>query len=177
MVLEVSAFSRPPLLLLLLLFHSRLERDDNMEPEDLPSPDELEEEEREEEEEEEEMVENKSVVATADAEEAEEARTCEETMRMEEFEEAGPEADLDFYCEFQQQESTDEEEDEMAKIWLQAHPGHSGAAFPSPPSFPPPPSPLHLYAPVEHLSRTEVRSGAEEERAVGRSGTEVQAPV
>ncbi|XP_051010618.1 centrosome-associated protein ALMS1 [Acomys russatus] len=125
-----------------------------MEPEDLPWPGELEEEEEEEEEEkgeeEEEMEEVESAAAIEEAEEAAEARTSEETVRMEEFEEAGPEVDLDFYSESPRRESADEEEDEMAKVWLEAHPGHSVRLFP------PPPSPRHLYAPVEHLSKTEV---------------------
>nr|XP_048272637.1 Alstrom syndrome protein 1 isoform X5 [Myodes glareolus] len=116
-----------------------------MEPEDLPWPGELEEEEEEEE------VENASPAAT---EETGEARTSEETVKVEEieFEEAGPEVDLDFNCESQTRESTDEEEDEMAKAWLLAHPGQSGRAFP------PPPPPRYLYAPVEHLRETEVVS-------------------
>ncbi|XP_050020926.1 centrosome-associated protein ALMS1 [Alexandromys fortis] len=116
-----------------------------MEPEDLPWPGELEEEEEE--------VENAFPAAT---EETGEARTTEETVRVEEvdFEEAGPEVDLDFNCESQTRESTDEEEDEMAKAWLQAHPAQPGRAFPPPP----PPPPRYLYAPVEHLSETEVVS-------------------
>lgn len=40
----------------------------------------------------------------------------------------------------------------MAKAWLQAHPAQPGRAFP------PPPPPRYLYAPVEHLSETEVVS-------------------
>ncbi|XP_038174412.1 Alstrom syndrome protein 1 isoform X2 [Arvicola amphibius] len=114
-----------------------------MEPEDLPWPGELEEEEEE--------VENAYPAAT---EEIGEARTSEETVKVEEieFEEAGPEVDLDFNCESQTRESTDEEEDEMAKAWLQAHPAQPGR------SFPPPPPPRYLYAPVEHLSETEVVS-------------------
>ncbi|XP_041491464.1 Alstrom syndrome protein 1 [Microtus oregoni] len=113
-----------------------------MEPEDLPWPGELEEEEE---------VENAFPAAT---EETVEARTSEETVKVEEvdFEEAGPEVDLDFNCESQTRESTDEEEDEMAKAWLQAHPAQPGRAFP------PPPPPRYLYAPVEHLSETEVVS-------------------
>lgn len=153
-----------------------------MEPEDLPWPDELEEEDEEEVEEEgREEMENASAAAT------EEARTSEASGRLEELEEAGPEVDLDFNSESQLQESTDEEEDELAKAWLQAHPDRPGGAFSTPPSTPPPPppplSPRHLYTPVEHLGKTEVRSGTVtwsgavgeersrgEERAVGRSG-------
>lgn len=129
-----------------------------MEPEDLPWPGELEEEEE---------VENASPAAT---EETGEARTSEETVKVEEieFEEAGPEVDLDFNCESQTRESTDEEEDEMAKAWLLAHPGQSGRAFPPPP--PPPPPPRYLYAPVEHLSETEVGSGACRARPWGGAG-------
>ncbi|CAO2605632.1 Centrosome-associated protein ALMS1 [Lemmus lemmus] len=114
-----------------------------MEPEDLPWPGELEEEEEEEEE-----VENVSPEVT---EETVEARTSEETVRVEEveFEEAGPEVDLDFNCESQPRESTDEEEDEMAEAWLQAHPALPARAFPQPPPA------RYLYAPVEHLSETE----------------------
>ncbi|GAB1291009.1 Alstrom syndrome protein 1 homolog [Apodemus speciosus] len=124
-----------------------------MEPEDLPWPDELEEEDEEEEEEEgREEVENASAAAT------EEARTSEAGGRLEEFEEAGPEVDLDFNSESQLQESTDEEEDELAKAWLQAHPDRPGGAFSTPPPTPPPPplSPRHLYTPVEHLGKIEV---------------------
>ncbi|XP_076423181.1 centrosome-associated protein ALMS1 isoform X4 [Peromyscus maniculatus bairdii] len=116
-----------------------------MEPEDLPWPGELEEEEVEE-------VENASVAAT---EETEEVHSSEETVRLEEeeLEEAGPEVDLDdldFNSEFQPRESTDEEEDEMAKAWLQAHPVHAGRAFPLPPP------PRYLYAPVKQVSDAEV---------------------
>ncbi|XP_059114052.1 centrosome-associated protein ALMS1 isoform X3 [Peromyscus eremicus] len=120
-----------------------------MEPEDLPWPGELEEEEEEEEEVEE--VENASAAAT---EETEAVHSSEETVRLEEeeLEEAGPEVDLDldFNSEFQPRESTDEEEDEMAKAWLQAHPAHAGRAFPLPP-----PS-RYLYAPVKQVSEAEV---------------------
>ncbi|XP_028716036.1 Alstrom syndrome protein 1 isoform X5 [Peromyscus leucopus] len=118
-----------------------------MEPEDLPWPGELEEEEEEIEE-----VENASAAAT---EETEEVHSSEETVRLEEeeLEEAGPEVDLDdldFNSEFQPRESTDEEEDEMAKAWLQAHPVHAGRAFPLPPP------PRYLYAPVKQVSEAEV---------------------
>ncbi|XP_029390665.1 Alstrom syndrome protein 1 isoform X3 [Mus pahari] len=125
-----------------------------MEPEDLPWPDELEEEEEEEEEGEEE--EGKDEVENALAAATEEALTSEESGRLEEFEEAGP--DLDYNCESQLQESTDEEEDELAKAWLQAHPDRPASAFsPAPPTPPPPPlSPRHRYTPVEHLGKTEV---------------------
>ncbi|XP_052030131.1 centrosome-associated protein ALMS1 isoform X2 [Apodemus sylvaticus] len=128
-----------------------------MEPEDLPWPDELEEEDEEEVEEEgREEMENASAAAT------EEARTSAASGRLEELEEAGPEVDLDFNSESQLQESTDEEEDELAKAWLQAHPDRPGGAFCTPPSTPPPPppplSPRHLYTPVEHLGKTEVVS-------------------
>nr|XP_045008833.1 Alstrom syndrome protein 1 isoform X2 [Jaculus jaculus] len=97
-----------------------------MEPEDLPSPGELEEEEDKEEEEEEAEVEKQA---------AEEPRDSEETVNVEE--EAGPESDSDFQDEFQELESTDEEEDDEAKAWLQAYPGRA---------FPLPPPPRHLYA-------------------------------
>ncbi|XP_036036509.1 Alstrom syndrome protein 1 isoform X2 [Onychomys torridus] len=120
-----------------------------MEPEDLPWPGELEEEEEEVGEVGE--VDNASAAAT---EETEEVHSSEETVRLEEveLEEAGPEVDLDLDLdsEFQPRESTDEEEDEMAKAWLQAHPTHAGRAFPLPP-----PS-RYLYAPVKHLSEAEV---------------------
>ncbi|XP_052575673.1 centrosome-associated protein ALMS1 isoform X5 [Peromyscus californicus insignis] len=119
-----------------------------MEPEDLPWPGELEEEEEEVEVEE---GENASAAAT---EETEEVHSSEETVRLEEeeLEEAGPEVDLDLdlNSEFQPRESTDEEEDEMAKAWLQAHPAHAGRAFPLPP-----PS-RYLYAPVKQVSEAEV---------------------
>ncbi|XP_035315555.1 Alstrom syndrome protein 1 isoform X6 [Cricetulus griseus] len=114
-----------------------------MELEDLPWPGELEEEEEEE-------VENASAAAT---EEEVKAGTSQEILgaEEEEVEEEGPEVglDLDLNCEFQPQESTDEEEDEMAKAWLQAHPAHTVGACP------PLPPPRHVYAPVEHLSETE----------------------
>uniref|UniRef100_A0A8C2LZ34 ALMS1, centrosome and basal body associated n=1 Tax=Cricetulus griseus TaxID=10029 RepID=A0A8C2LZ34_CRIGR len=117
-----------------------------MELEDLPWPGELEEEEEEE-------VENASAAAT---EEEVKAGTSQEILgaEEEEVEEEGPEVglDLDLNCEFQPQESTDEEEDEMAKAWLQAHPAHTVGACP------PLPPPRHVYAPVEHLSETEVSS-------------------
>uniref|UniRef100_A0A8C6IK50 ALMS1, centrosome and basal body associated n=1 Tax=Mus spicilegus TaxID=10103 RepID=A0A8C6IK50_MUSSI len=126
-----------------------------MEPEDLPWPDELEEEEEEEEEEGEEE-EGKKEVENASAAATEEALTSEESGRLEEFEEAGP--DLDFNYESQRQESSDEEEDELAKAWLQAHPDRPGSAFSLPPPTPPPPplSPRLRYTPVEHLGKTEV---------------------
>ncbi|XP_032762078.1 Alstrom syndrome protein 1 [Rattus rattus] len=123
-----------------------------MEPEDLPWPEELEEEEEEEEEEGKEEAENASAAAT------EEARTSEETGRLEEeeLEGAGPEVDLDFNSESQLQESTDEEEDELAKAWLQAHPDRPGQGFSLTPPPTPPPSSRHLYRPVEHWGKREV---------------------
>ncbi|XP_038963280.1 centrosome-associated protein ALMS1 isoform X5 [Rattus norvegicus] len=127
-----------------------------MEPEDLPWPDELEEEEEEEEEEGKEEAENASAAAT------EEARTSEETGRLEEeeLEGAGPEVDLDFNSESQLQESTDEEEDELAKAWLQAHPDRPGQGFSLTPPPTPPPSSRHQYRPVEHWGKREVRGRA-----------------
>ncbi|XP_055473610.1 centrosome-associated protein ALMS1 [Psammomys obesus] len=104
-----------------------------MEPEDLPWLGELEEE---EEEEDGEVLENELGAAT---EGAEEARTSEETTGMEEFDEGEPEVDLDFNCESQPLESTDEEEDEMAKAWLEAQPVQATRLL-----LPPPP-PRHLY--------------------------------
>ena len=147
-----------------------------MEPEDLPWPEELEEEEEEEEEEGEEE-EGKKEVENASAAATEEALTSEESGRLEEFEEAGP--DLDFNYESQRQESSDEEEDELAKAWLQAHPDRPGSAFSLPPPTPPPPppplSPRLRYTPVEHLGKTEVRSGSVARSwAVGRSGAEAK---
>ncbi|XP_029794382.1 Alstrom syndrome protein 1-like [Suricata suricatta] len=83
-----------------------------MEPEDLPWPGELEEEEEEEEEE----------------ERAEESANQEgdKVVVVEEVEEEeGRELDSDFNYESQPRENTDDEDDEEAKAWLQAHPGRS----------------------------------------------------
>nr|XP_031323135.1 Alstrom syndrome protein 1 isoform X6 [Camelus dromedarius] len=101
-----------------------------MEPEDLPWPGELEEEEE------------------AEAEEAEEAENLEEdevVMVEEVEEEEGRRLDADFNFESQRRESTDDEDDEEAKAWLQAHPGGS---------LPPPSLPRHRYSEGE-LSRPE----------------------
>nr|XP_045379153.1 Alstrom syndrome protein 1-like [Camelus bactrianus] len=78
-----------------------------MEPEDLPWPGELEEEEEEE------------------AEEAENLEEDEVVMVEEVEEEEGRRLDADFNFESQRRESTDDEDDEEAKAWLQAHPGGS----------------------------------------------------
>ncbi|XP_032353726.1 Alstrom syndrome protein 1 isoform X2 [Camelus ferus] len=102
-----------------------------MEPEDLPWPGELEEEEEEEEEEE--------------AEEAENLEEDEVVMVEEVEEEEGRRLDADFNFESQRRESTDDEDDEEAKAWLQAHPGGS---------LPPPSLPRHRYSEGE-LSRPE----------------------
>ncbi|XP_020738985.2 centrosome-associated protein ALMS1 isoform X2 [Odocoileus virginianus] len=75
-----------------------------MEPEDLPWPGELEEE--EEEEEEAENLDEDEVVMVEE---------------MEEEERREPEADFNY--ESPRRESTDDEDDEEAKAWLQAHPG------------------------------------------------------
>ncbi|XP_029088649.1 Alstrom syndrome protein 1 isoform X3 [Monodon monoceros] len=74
-----------------------------MELEDIPWPGELEEEE--------EAVENLDEYDVVMVEEMEE--------------EEGREPDADFNCESQRRESTDDEEDEEAKAWLQAHPGRT----------------------------------------------------
>ncbi|XP_074197422.1 centrosome-associated protein ALMS1 isoform X2 [Camelus bactrianus] len=105
-----------------------------MEPEDLPWPGELEEEEEEEEEEE--------------AEEAENLEEDEVVMVEEVEEEEGRRLDADFNFESQRRESTDDEDDEEAKAWLQAHPGGS---------LPPPSLPRHRYSEGE-LSRPEQRT-------------------
>ncbi|XP_044117325.1 Alstrom syndrome protein 1 isoform X3 [Neovison vison] len=82
-----------------------------MEPEDLPWPSELEEEEEEEEEE------------TEEAEERANLDSDEVVMVEEVEEEERRYPDLDFSnYESQPPESTDDEEDEEAKAWLQAHP-------------------------------------------------------
>ncbi|XP_030166720.1 Alstrom syndrome protein 1 isoform X3 [Lynx canadensis] len=87
-----------------------------MEPEDLPWPGELEEEEEEEEEEEQ----------TEESANQEEDGVVEVVEVVEEVEEGeGRELDSDFNYESQPQESTDDEDDEEAKAWLQAHPSGS----------------------------------------------------
>ncbi|XP_050610312.1 centrosome-associated protein ALMS1 isoform X5 [Macaca thibetana thibetana] len=111
-----------------------------MEPEDLPWPGELEEEEEEEEEEKEEE-------ATAAAAEAAAAANLDDVVVVEEVqEEAGRELDSDSHYGHQHLESTDDgedEEDEEAKAWLQAHPGR----------ILPLPSPLrHRYSEGERTS-------------------------
>ncbi|XP_016058070.1 PREDICTED: Alstrom syndrome protein 1 isoform X2 [Miniopterus natalensis] len=95
-----------------------------MEPEDLPWPGELEEEEGEEGEEEEEK-------------EAENSGEDEVVMVEDVEEEERRELDTDLNYESQLRESTDEEDDDEAKAWLQAHP--SG-------TLPPPSLPKHRYA-------------------------------
>nr|XP_039317017.1 Alstrom syndrome protein 1 [Saimiri boliviensis boliviensis] len=83
-----------------------------MEPEDLPWPGELEEEEEEE-----------AAVAAATGEE--EAANLDEVVVVEVVEEeAGRDLNSDSHCEHRHVESTDDEEDEEAKAWLQAHPGN-----------------------------------------------------
>ncbi|XP_043459630.1 Alstrom syndrome protein 1 isoform X3 [Prionailurus bengalensis] len=79
-----------------------------MEPEDLPWPGELEEEEEEQAEE------------SANQEEDEVVEVVEEVEEGE-----GRELDSDFNYESQPRESTDDEDDEEAKAWLQAHPSGS----------------------------------------------------
>nr|XP_021554790.1 Alstrom syndrome protein 1 [Neomonachus schauinslandi] len=86
-----------------------------MEPEDLPWPGELEEEEEEEE--------------TEEAEERANLDSDEVVMVEEVEEEERRELDSDFNYENQPRERTDEEDDEEAKAWLQAHP--EGALPPS----------------------------------------------
>nr|XP_019568426.1 PREDICTED: Alstrom syndrome protein 1 isoform X3 [Rhinolophus sinicus] len=100
-----------------------------MEPEDLPWPGELEEE-----------AEGAEVTEEV-AEETEEAEVPEEAESLDEDEvvmvedvedEEGRDLDADLNYESQPRESTDDEEDEEAEAWLQAHPGR-----PLPlPSFP-----------------------------------------
>lgn len=82
-----------------------------MEPEDLPWPGELEEEEEEQAEE------------SANQEEDEVVEVVEVVEEVEEGE--GRELDSDFNYESQPRESTDDEDDEEAKAWLQAHPSGS----------------------------------------------------
>nr|XP_014692112.2 Alstrom syndrome protein 1 isoform X1 [Equus asinus] len=90
-----------------------------MEPEDLPWPGELEEEEE---------------AAAAAEEEAGNLDQDEVSVVEEAEEEEGRELDADY--ESQPRESTDDEDDEEAKAWLQARPGAT---------FPPPPLPKHRY--------------------------------
>ncbi|KAK2092684.1 Centrosome-associated protein alms1 [Saguinus oedipus] len=110
-----------------------------MEPEDLPWPGELEEEEEEEEEE-------AAAVAAATVEE--EAANLDYVVAVEVVEEeAGRELNSDSHYEHQHVESTDDEEDEEAKAWLQAHPG----------KILPPPSPSrHRYSEGERTSLEEI---------------------
>ncbi|XP_074188277.1 centrosome-associated protein ALMS1 isoform X3 [Rhinolophus sinicus] len=91
-----------------------------MEPEDLPWPGELEEE-----------AEGAEVTEEV-AEETEEAEVPEEAESLDEDEvvmvedvedEEGRDLDADLNYESQPRESTDDEEDEEAEAWLQAHPG------------------------------------------------------
>ncbi|XP_042788645.1 Alstrom syndrome protein 1 isoform X10 [Panthera leo] len=79
-----------------------------MEPEDLPWPGELEEEEEEQAEESANQEEDEVVEVVKEVEEGE-----------------GRELDSDFNYESQPRESTDDEDDEEAKAWLQAHPSGS----------------------------------------------------
>lgn len=118
-----------------------------MEPEDLPWPGELEEEEEEEAEEEEEVQEEKEEVEKSEDLDEDEVVTVED----EEVEERR-ELDADFNYESQPRESTDDEEDEEAKAWLQAHP--SG-------TLPPPSLPKHRYSESE-------RTGLEKVGQAGR---------
>ncbi|XP_053781831.1 centrosome-associated protein ALMS1 isoform X3 [Desmodus rotundus] len=117
-----------------------------MEPEDLPWPGELEEEEEEEEEEEaeeeEEVQEEKEEVEKSENLDEDEVVTVED----EEVEERR-ELDADFNYESQPRESTDDEEDEEAKAWLQAHP--SG-------TLPPPSLPKHRYSESERTGLEKV---------------------
>ncbi|KAF6320813.1 ALMS1 centrosome and basal body associated protein [Rhinolophus ferrumequinum] len=90
-----------------------------MEPEDLPWPSELEEE-----------AEEAEVAEVAEeTEEAEVAKQAEsldedEVVMVEEVEDdEGRDLDADLNYESQPRESTDDEEDEEAEAWLQAHPG------------------------------------------------------
>ncbi|XP_007453486.1 PREDICTED: Alstrom syndrome protein 1 [Lipotes vexillifer] len=89
-----------------LLLFNLLELDANVDLEDIPWPGELEEEEEEE-------------------EGAENLDEYEVVMVEEMEEEEGREPDADFNYESQRRESTDDEEDEEAKAWLQAHPGRT----------------------------------------------------
>ncbi|XP_054449496.1 centrosome-associated protein ALMS1 [Pteronotus mesoamericanus] len=110
-----------------------------MEPEDLPWPGELEEEEEEEEEEEvvEEEEEKKEVGKPENLDEA-------EVVMVEDVEEEERrELDADFNYENQPRESTDDEDDEEAKAWLQAHPGGT---------LPSPSLPKHRYSESESVS-------------------------
>lgn len=94
-----------------------------MEPEDLPWPSELEEEAEEAEVAE---VAEKLAEETEKAEVAEEAEGLDEdeVVMVEEVEdEEGRDLDADLNYESQPRESTDDEEDEEAEAWLQAHPG------------------------------------------------------
>ncbi|XP_066123490.1 centrosome-associated protein ALMS1 isoform X2 [Saccopteryx bilineata] len=86
-----------------------------MEPEDLPWPSELEEEDDDEE-------------GVEGAEEAENSEDSEDSgdsgvMGKDVEEEEGRELDADLNYESRARESTDDEEDEEATAWLQAHPG------------------------------------------------------
>ncbi|XP_045683106.1 Alstrom syndrome protein 1 isoform X2 [Phyllostomus hastatus] len=113
-----------------------------MEPEDLPWPGELEEEEEEEEAGEEEEVQEEEV--QEEKEEVEKPENLDEdevvTVEDEEVEERR-ELDADFNYESQPLESTDDdEEDEEAKAWLQAHPGGT---------LPPTSLPKHRYSEIE----------------------------
>ncbi|XP_033030993.1 Alstrom syndrome protein 1 isoform X4 [Trachypithecus francoisi] len=103
-----------------------------MEPEDLPWPGELEEEEEEDEKEEE------ATAAAAAAANLDGVVVVEEVQ-----EEAGRELGSDSHYGHQHLESTDDEEDEEAKAWLQAHPGRI-LPLPSPPR--------HRYSECERTS-------------------------
>ncbi|XP_035884037.1 Alstrom syndrome protein 1 isoform X5 [Phyllostomus discolor] len=119
-----------------------------MEPEDLPWPGELEEEEEEAGEEEEEVQEE---VVQEEKEEVEKPENLDEdevvTVEDEEVEERR-ELDADFNYESQPLESTDDdEEDEEAKAWLQAHPG--GTLRPTS-------LPKHRYSEIQPAGRDKV---------------------
>ncbi|XP_036904099.1 Alstrom syndrome protein 1 isoform X2 [Sturnira hondurensis] len=118
-----------------------------MEPEDLPWPGELEDEEVEEEAGEEE----EEVVVQEEKEEVEKPENLDDdeviTVEDEEVEERR-ELDADFNYESQPRESTDDdEEDEEAKAWLQAHPGGT---------LPPSSLPKHRYSESEPTSPEKV---------------------
>nr|XP_025850323.1 Alstrom syndrome protein 1 [Vulpes vulpes] len=132
-----------------------------MEPEDLPWPGELEEEEEEEEAEEE----------AEEPEEPEEPANLgsEEVVMVEEVEEEQRrELDPDFNYESPPRESTDEEDDEEAEAWLQAHP-----------AGPLPPSPLsrHRFSQNQQTGREQVvpltHHVWQESSYQGNSGTQI----
>lgn len=117
-----------------------------MEPEDLPWPGELEEEEEEEEREEEEEVEAENL----DEDEVVMVEDVEEEERQD--------LDADFNFESPPRESTDDEEDDEAKAWLQAHPGGT---------LPPPALPKHRYSEGERTGPEKVGPAGGRWAAVG----------